>query len=339
MSESLRPTSFRALVVDDSDDGQIAQFRDLTTDDLPDHAVLVEVEYSSLNYKDGLVVASPQKMARSTPLIAGADLAGTVIESSDAAWSAGDRVVVNGWGMSETESGGYTRYQRVKPEWLVRIPDVFSTRDAMAIGTAGYTSALCLDALDRWGLTAGSEVLITGAAGGVGSIAVALASAAGHTVVAATGRPETHDYLESLGATSFIDRAELQGQGRPLGKERWDAAVDSVGGSTLVNVLAQTRYGGAVTACGLVEATAMPNATVLPHILRGVGLLGVDSVNAPQALRESAWQRLARDLPPATLDSLSTVEPLSEVPRLAGEILEGTVRGRIVVDVKSSSST
>jgi acrylyl-CoA reductase (NADPH) len=325
--------TFRALVVEDSESGQTANFRDLTTADLPDHAVLVEVEYSSLNYKDGLVVASPQKMARTTPLIAGADLAGTVVESSDPAWSAGDRVVVNGWGMSETQSGGYTRYQRVKPEWLVRIPDAFSTRDAMAIGTAGYTSALCLDKLDNWGLAAGSEVLVTGAAGGVGSIAIALAAAAGHTVVAATGRPETHDYLTALGASSFIARAELQGEGRPLGKERWDAAVDSVGGSTLVNVLAQTRYGGAVTACGLVEAPAMPGATVLPHILRGVGLLGVDSVNAPQALREAAWQRLARDLPSATLDSLSVVEPLSDVPRLAAEILDGKVRGRVVIDV------
>ncbi len=327
--------TFRALVVDDADAGQTAEFRELTTDDLPDHAVLVEVEYSSLNYKDGLVVASPQKMARTTPLIAGADLAGTVVESSDPAWSAGDRVVVNGWGMSETQSGGYTRYQRVKPEWLVRIPEAFSTRDAMAIGTAGYTSALCLDALDRWGLAPGSALLVTGAAGGVGSIAVALAAAAGHTVTAATGRPETHDFLTALGASSFIDRAELQGEGRPMGKERWDAAIDSVGGSTLVNVLAQTRYGGAVAACGLVESPGMPNATVLPHILRGVGLLGVDSVNAPQAKRESAWQRLARDLPTDTLDSLSVVEPLSDVPRLAAEILDGTIRGRVVIDVSA----
>ncbi|MGB9013200.1 MAG: MDR family oxidoreductase [Aeromicrobium sp.] len=325
--------SFRALVVEDSESGQTASFRDLTTADLPDHAVLVEVEFSSLNYKDGLVVASPQKMARTTPLIAGADLAGTVVESIDPAWSAGDRVVVNGWGMSETQSGGYTRYQRVKPEWLVRIPEAFSTRDAMAIGTAGYTSALCLDALDRWGIAAGSEVLVTGAAGGVGSVAVALASAAGHVVVAATGRPETHHYLTSLGASAFIERAELQGDGRPMGKERWDAAIDSVGGSTLVNVLAQTRYGGAVAACGLVESPEMPHATVLPHILRGVGLLGVDSVSAPQALREKAWQRLARDLPPATLNSLSVVEPLSDVPRLAAEILDGQVRGRVVIDV------
>ncbi|MGA9714381.1 MAG: MDR family oxidoreductase [Aeromicrobium sp.] len=325
--------SFRALVVEDSESGQTASFRDLTTADLPDHAVLVEVEFSSLNYKDGLVVASPQKMARTTPLIAGADLAGTVVESIDPAWSAGDRVVVNGWGMSETQSGGYTRYQRVKPEWLVRIPEAFSTRDAMAIGTAGYTSALCLDALDRWGIAAGSEVLVTGAAGGVGSVAVALASAAGHVVVAATGRPETHPYLTSLGASAFIERAELQGDGRPMGKERWDAAIDSVGGSTLVNVLAQTRYGGAVAACGLVESPGMPHATVLPHILRGVGLLGVDSVSAPQALREKAWQRLARDLPPATLNSLSVVEPLSDVPRLAAEILDGQVRGRVVIDV------
>ncbi len=326
-------TTFRALVVDDTETGQVAAFRELTDADLPDHDVLVEVEFSSLNYKDGLVVASPQKMARRTPLVAGADLAGVVLDSRSPDWAPGDRVVVNGWGLSETESGGYTRRQRVKPEWLVRIPDAFSTRDAAAIGTAGYTSALCLDALERHGVAAGSEVLVTGAAGGVGSVAVALAAAAGHTVVAATGRPETHDFLTSLGASSFVDRAELQGEGRPLGKERWDAAVDSVGGSTLVNVLAQLRYGGAAAACGLAEAPALPNATVLPHILRGVALLGVDSVMAPAALRQSAWERLARDLPVSTLESLSRVEPLSEVPRLGAEILAGQVRGRVVVDV------
>lgn len=325
--------SFRALVVDDTENGQVATFQDLTDADLPDHDVLVAVEYSSLNYKDGLVVASTQKMARRTPLVAGADLAGTVLESRSPDWQPGDRVVVNGWGMSETESGGYTQRQRVKPEWLVRIPDAFSTQDAMAIGTAGYTSALCLDALDRWGLAPGSEVLVTGAGGGVGSVAVALAAAAGHTVIAATGRPETHDYLSGLGASSFIDRGELQGEGRPLGKERWDAAVDSVGGSTLVNVLAQLRYGGAVAACGLVEAPALPNATVLPHILRGVALLGVDSVMAPADVRQSAWERLARDLPSSTLDEIARVEPLSDVPRLAAEILDGQVRGRVVVDV------
>jgi len=325
--------TFRALVVDDTENGQVAAFADLTDADLPDHDVLVQVEYSSLNYKDGLVVASPQKMARRTPLVAGADLAGTVLESRSADWQPGDRVVVNGWGLSETESGGYTRRQRVKPEWLVRIPDAFSTRDAMAIGTAGYTSALCLDALERRGLAAGSEVLVTGAAGGVGSVAVALAAAAGHTVIAATGRPETHDFLTGLGASSFVDRSELQGEGRPLGKERWDAAVDAVGGSVLVNVLSQIRYGGAVAACGLAEGPTMPGATVLPHILRGVALIGVDSVMAPAALRQSAWDRLARDLPSGTLDSLSRVEALSDVPRLAAEILDGQVRGRVVVDV------
>jgi len=325
--------SFRALIVDDTENGQVATFQEITDADLPDHDVLVEVEYSSLNYKDGLVVASPQKMARRTPLIAGADLAGTVLESRSPDWQPGDRVVVNGWGMSETESGGYTQRQRVKPEWLVRIPDAFSTQDAMAIGTAGYTSALCLDALDRWGLAAGSEVLVTGAGGGVGSVTVALAAAAGHTVTAATGRPETHEFLTGLGASSFIDRTELQGEGRPLGKERWDAAVDSVGGSTLVNVLAQLRYGGAAAACGLVEAPGLPNATVLPHILRGVALIGVDSVMAPAAVRQAAWERLARDLPSSTLDDIARVEPLSDVPRLAAEILDGQVRGRVVVDV------
>lgn len=324
--------TFRALVIDDTEGGQTAGFRDLTLTDLPDLPVLVEVEYSSLNYKDGLAVASKQKIARKPPLVAGIDLAGTVVESSDPAWSPGDKVVVNGWGMSETESGGYTRYQRVKPEWLVRLPEAFTTQHAAAIGTAGYTAALCIDALERYGITSG-DLLVTGAAGGVGTVAISLAAAAGFSVTAATGRPETHEFLTSLGASDFVDRADLQGEGRPLAKERWAAAVDAVGGSTLVNVLSQLRYGGAAAACGLAESPGLPNATVLPHILRGVALLGVDSVMVPQERRQAAYERLARDLPVATLESLSRVEPLSDIERLGQEILDGKVRGRVAVDV------
>lgn len=325
--------SFTAIVIDNVDGKPKASFETLTVADLPDHDVLVEVEFSSLNYKDGLAVSGRQKIARKPPLIAGADLAGTVVESRDPAWEAGARVVVNGWGLSETQAGGYTRYQRVEPGWLVRIPDAFTTEQAMAIGTAGYTAALCVDALEAWGLPAGGDVLVTGAAGGVGSVAVALLSAAGRSVVASTGRPSTHDYLSGLGATDFIERDALLVEAGPLQKERWSAAVDSVGGRTLVNVLSQIGYGGAVAACGLAGGNDLPGATVLPHILRGVALLGVDSVLAPAGKRHAAWTRLARDLKPDALAEITTVEPMSKLPALADAILAGQTRGRVVIDV------
>ncbi|SKB04475.1 MDR family oxidoreductase [Aeromicrobium choanae] len=329
-----KETQFTALVVDEAAEGRTAAApRQLTLADLPDLPVLVEVEYSSLNYKDGLNVSGAAKIARRTPLVAGIDLAGVVVESADPNWSAGDRVVVNGWGLSETQSGGYTRYQRVKPEWLVRLPDAFTTLQAMAIGTAGYTAALCVDRIVGHGTPAGSEVLVTGAAGGVGSFATALATAAGYRVIASTGRSETHEYLTGLGARSFIDRSELQGKGRALGAESWAAAIDSVGGSTLVNAIARTQYGGAVAACGMAESPGLPDATVMPHILRSVALLGVDSVMAPAHLRAKAWERLERDLPDDLFASVPRVEPLSTVPALAREILAGQVRGRVVVDV------
>jgi putative YhdH/YhfP family quinone oxidoreductase len=323
---------FQALVVADVDGKPVASFKSLTVDDLPPHDVLVQVEYSTLNYKDGLAISGKQKIVRKPPLIAGIDLAGKVVESRNAEFKPGERVVVNGWGLSETQAGGYTRYQRVKPEWLVRIPERFSTRQAMAIGTAGYTSALCMDAIERWGVRNG-PVLVTGAAGGVGSMAVALASARGYSVTASTGRTATHDYLAGLGATAFISREELSAEGAPLQKERWGAAIDAVGGQTLVNVLSQTLYGGAVAACGLAGNAQMPNATVLPHILRGIALLGIDSVMAPQAARQAAWERLARDLDPARLAAITTEEPMSKLPQLAEQILSGEVRGRIVIDV------
>jgi acrylyl-CoA reductase (NADPH) len=327
--------SFTAIVIEDEAGKARTTYKQLTVADLPDYDVLVEVEFSTLNYKDGLVLSGNRnKVARKLPLVAGIDLAGTVVESRSPAWRAGDKVVVNGFGLSETHYGGYARYARVKPEWLVRLPSAFTPEQAMAIGTAGYTSALCVDALVDFGLTKDAgEVLVTGAAGGVGSVAVALLAAAGFDVVASTGRPETHDYLKTLGARSFVDRASLQEKGGPLQKERWAGAVDVVGGSTLANVLAQTKYGRAVAACGLTAGLDLP-ATVLPHILRSVALLGVDSVMAPIAKREKAWQRLARDLPAKKLADMTRVEPMSKLVELAGSILAGQVRGRVVVDVK-----
>jgi acrylyl-CoA reductase (NADPH) len=328
------PDSFTAVVIEDEGKSARTTFKQLTLADLPDHDVLVEVAFSTLNFKDGLVLSGNRnKVARKLPMIAGIDLAGTVVESRSAAWRTGDKVVVNGFGLSESHYGGYSRFARVKAEWLVRVPSAFSLEQAMAIGTAGYTSALCVDALVDFGLKPDAgEVLVTGAAGGVGSVAIALLAAAGFNVVASTGRPDTHDYLKSLGAQSFIDRASLQEKGAPLQKERWAGAVDAVGGITLVNVLAQTKYGCGVAACGLASSADLP-ATVLPHILRSVALLGVDSVNAPIPKREKAWQRLARDLPAKKLADITRVEPMSKLPELAGAILAGQVRGRVVIDV------
>ena len=326
--------TFTALVLGTVDGKPTASFRELTPEDLPEGEVLVEVAFSGLNYKDGLAIAGRQKIARRPPLVGGIDLAGTVLESSSPAWKVADRVVVNGWGLSELHNGGYTRYQRVQAEWLVRIPDQLSFQQTMAIGTAGYTAALCVDALEAWGTIQqpGSQVLVTGAAGGVGSVAVALLSAAGYHVVASTGRAAESDYLRSLGAAEVIDRTGFSEPGAPLQKERWAGAVDSVGGVSLVNVLSQTVYGGAVAACGLAGGSDLPG-TVLPHILRAVTLLGIDSVMAPRHKRVLAWERLGRDLAPAALDRITRVEPMSALPQLAEEILAGRVRGRIVIDV------
>jgi len=327
-------TTFNALVIEDTDGGARASFKPLTLEDLPDDDVLVEVAFSTLNYKDGLALCGNRnKVARKLPMVAGIDLAGTVVESRSAQWRRGDKVVLNGFGLSETHWGGYSRYQRVKPEWLLRLPEAFTLEQAMAIGTAGYTAALCVDALVDWGITPNQgEMLVTGAAGGVGSVAISLLAKAGYTVTASTGRPQAHDYLMELGAKQLVDRKNLQEKGGPLQKERWAGAVDSVGSSTLANVLAQTRYGGAVAACGLAGGMEF-NATVLPHILRAVALLGVDSVTAPMAKRERAWQRLARDLELPKLEHMSTIEPMSKLPQLAQDILAGKTRGRVVIDV------
>ncbi len=326
--------SFKAFVIEDVDGKPKGGFTTLTLADLPDNDVLVEVAYSTLNYKDGLAVSGKGRIARKLPMVAGIDLAGTVIESRSSDWKAGDRVVANGWGMSETQWGGYTRFQRLKAEWLTRLPDVFSFEEAMGIGTAGYTAALCVDALERWGAVrpGGKEVLVTGAAGGVGSVAVALLARSGYPVVASTGRPETHDYLRGLGATGFIDRTVLLEKGAPLQKERWAGGIDSVGGQTLVSALSQTMWGGAIAACGLAGSSDLPG-TVLPHILRSVALLGVDSVMAPQHLRDAAWKRLARDLDRTALKAMYEVQPFDALPDLATRILAGQIRGRVVVDV------
>jgi acrylyl-CoA reductase (NADPH) len=326
--------SFEALMIEEVDGKPKAAIKSLTLADLPDHDVLVEVAFSTLNYKDGLAVSGKARIARKPPLVAGIDLSGTVVESRSPKWKAGDRVVVNGWGLSETEWGGYSRFQRVKAEWLTALPSKFSLEQAMAIGTAGYTAALCVNALEAWGTIAkdGKEVLVTGAAGGVGSVAISLLARRGYAVTASTGRAETHDYLKSLGATNFIERSVLAEKGAPLQKERWAGAVDTVGSTTLVNVLSQTVYGGGVAACGLAGGADLP-ATVMPHILRSVALLGVDSVMAPHSKRDAAWALLAESLDFDALASMTTVEPMSRLPELADEILAGKIRGRVVVKV------
>lgn len=331
MSETLR-----AIVIEDVDGKHQGRLKDMTTDELPEGEVTVQVAYSTLNYKDGLAVTGRAKIARTLPMIGGIDLAGTVESSASPEYTPGDKVLVNGWGLSESHAGGYTQKQRLKAGWLVPVPEKFSLKQAMAIGTAGYTAMLCVLALERMGVTPGDkEVLVTGAAGGVGSVAVALLDRLGYTVAASTGRAELGDYLQSLGATTIIGRAELaEPSKRPLDAERWAGVVDSVGGETLASALRGTCYGGAVAACGLAGGGHLPT-TVYPFILRGVSLVGVDSVMCPKPKRLEAWKRLASDLPIEKLEAMTTVEPLSKVPELAAEILKGQVRGRVVIDVNA----
>jgi putative YhdH/YhfP family quinone oxidoreductase len=312
-----------------------ARLQQLSDDDLPEGDVTVDVSFSSLNYKDGLAVTGKGRIVRRFPMVCGIDLAGTVSASTAPQWGTGDEVLCTGWGLSETHPGGYTGRQRLRSSWLTARPEALSLQQSMAIGTAGLTSMLCVLALERHGLDPGvdGEVLVTGAGGGVGSVAVAILSQLGYRVAASTGRAETHAFLRSLGAGAIVDRAELaSASGRPLDRQRWAAAVDSVGGQTLATVLSQTTYGGAVAACGLSGGSDLP-ATVLPFILRGVSLLGVDSVLCPNEVRAEAWQRLADDLDPDRLDALSTLEPMSRVPELAVEILDGRTRGRVAIDV------
>jgi len=324
---------FKALMLEKNDAGFRASVRMADEAGLPEGDVHGRIEYSTLNYKDGLAIMNRSPVVRSWPMVAGIDGAGTVIESSHPSWKAGDRFVHNGWGLGETRWGCLAERARLKGDWLVRLPAAFTTRQAMAIGTAGYTAMLCVLALERHGLAAGDgEVLVTGATGGVGSVAVALLAKLGHRIVAATGKASEGDYLRELGASEVIDRAELAAPGKPLQKERWSAVVDAVGSHTLVNALAQTRYGGVVAACGLAQGHDLP-ATVMPFILRGVTLAGIDSVMAPLPLREQAWARLARDLDPARLELIVEEVPLEDAIAKAGALMSGQVRGRVVVRI------
>lgn len=329
------PTAdFEALVIRDVEGKPRAGFERLTRADLPGNDVLVQISHSSLNYKDGLAVSGKGRIARRLPMVAGIDLAGTVVESKVPQWQPGDRVIVNGWGLSETEWGGYSRYQSLKSAHLTRLPEGFSPAEAMAIGTAGYTAALCALALEDWGAMAPGqgEVLVTGAAGGVGTVAIALLAKRGFKVVAATGRDSQHEFLTGLGASDFVTRASLAEPGKMLQAERWSGAVDTVGSHTLANVLAQTVYGGAVAACGLAGGADLP-ASVMPHILRSVALLGVDSVMAPQKKRDRAWAYLDAHLDRAKLAQLTTTAPLAELPALAQAIVKGETRGRYVIEI------
>ena len=326
--------TFRALLLEKGEGGQqAARIAELTDADLMDGDVTVAVSHSTINYKDGLALTGAAPVVRRWPMIPGIDFAGTVETSSNPAWAAGDKVVLNGWGLGETHLGGYTTRARVKGEWLVPLPAAFSPAQAMAIGTAGYTAMLAVLALEHNGVTpASGPVLVTGAAGGVGSVAIAILSKLGYRVIASTGRVEEADYLTGLGAAEIIPRAELAGEPRPLGKERWAGVVDSVGSKTLANALSMTRYGGCVAACGLAAGMDLPGS-VAPFILRGVKLAGIDSVMAPRARRLTAWERLARDLDTAKLDAMTTTVSLSAAAGLGPDILQGKVRGRTVVDV------
>ncbi len=324
---------FSAIVIDKNDAGQTVSVQQLDESALPEGDVLIDVAYSTLNYKDGLAITGASPVVRKFPMVPGIDLAGTVRESTSAEWKVGDAVILNGWGVGEGHWGGLAQVARLKGEWLVPLPSAFTARQAMAIGTAGYTAALCVDALVNAGVTPDQgEVLVTGATGGVGSVAVALLKAAGFTVVAATGKASEGDYLAKLGADSVMDRATLSEKGKALQKERWAGVVDAVGSFTLANAVAQTRYGGAVAACGLAQGADF-TATVMPFILRGVRLLGVDSVMAPRSLRTKAYERLARDLDAAALEAIATEIALADAPAAAADLIAGKIRGRVVVDV------
>ena len=324
---------FKALQLNKTDAGFSATVVDLEDAQLPAGDVLAQVEYSTLNYKDGLAITNKSPVVRSWPMVAGIDGSGTVLESSHPQWKAGERFVHNGWGLGENRWGLMSGHARLQGDWLVRLPTAFTTRQAMAIGTAGYTAMLCVLALERHGAMPGDgEVLVTGATGGVGSVACAILGKLGYTVVAATGKLSQQDYLKQLGASAVIDRAELAAPGKPLQKERWAAVVDAVGSHTLANACAQTRYGGVVAACGLAQGADFP-ATVMPFILRGVTLAGIDSVMAPLPRRQQAWNRLAADLDPAKLETLTEEISLAEAPARAADLMAGQVRGRLVVKI------
>ncbi|RAR59370.1 acrylyl-CoA reductase (NADPH) [Paraburkholderia unamae] len=324
---------FKAILIDKESGTYGASVAEIDEARLPEGDVLVDVSHSTLNYKDGLAITGKGPVVRSFPMVPGIDFAGTVAQSANAAYAVGDRVVLNGWGVGEQHWGGLAQKARVKGEWLIPLPAGFTPRQTMAVGTAGYTAMLCILALERHGLTpAHGEVLVTGANGGVGSFAIALLTRRGYRVVASTGRLQEADYLKQLGAVEVIDRASFSEPGRPLQKERWAAAIDSVGGHTLANVCASLRADGAVAACGLAQGMDFP-ATVAPFILRGVSLFGINSVTRPFAEREKAWQALGETLDLKQLDTITREIGLAEAIPAAGELLAGHVRGRLVVDV------
>jgi len=325
--------TFKAIRIDKAEKGTTAALAQFDEAELMEGDVTVRVEYSALNYKDGLAVTGKAPVVRRFPMIAGIDLAGTVEHSSHPQWKAGDKVICTGWGMGETHLGGYAEKARVKGDWLVRLPEGMSASDAMAIGTAGFTAGLAVLALEKHGLTPKhGPVVVTGAAGGVGSVATAVLSKLGYHVIASTGRMSEAPYLKGLGAAEVIDRNELSGPAKPLAKERWAGGIDSVGSTTLANLLSMTKYGGAIAACGLAAGMDLPSS-VAPFILRGVCLLGIDSVMCPIELRKTVWSRLARDLDPGKLTEITHEIGLGGVVDAGARILAGQVRGRIVVKI------
>jgi len=326
--------TFKAIVIDKADSGQTARLTDFDEKDLMVGDVTVRVEWSTVNYKDGLAITGKAPVVRRFPMIAGVDFSGTVESSSHPKWKPGDQVILNGWGLGETHLGAYAEKARVKGDWLIRRPPGIGAREAMAIGTAGYTAMLAVIALERAGVDPSrGPVIVTGAAGGVGSVAVALLAELGYAVAASTGRPEEGAYLKDLGASEIINRNELTGPARPLAKERWAGGIDAVGSTTLANVLSMTRYGGAVAACGLAGGMDLP-ITVAPFILRGVSLVGIDSVMCPLAHREAAWRRLGTDLDRNKIAAMTNEIGLDEVIAAGKCIVDGKVRGRIVVKIR-----
>ena len=326
----------RALMLNETEGKVSAAITEISDNDLPEGDVTVDVEYSDLNYKDGMVINGVGRLVRSYPHIPGIDFAGTVGASDNPDFKPGDAVVLTGWRVGEAHWGGFAERARVKGDWLVKLPEGLTAKRAMGIGTAGFTAMLAIMALEEHGLTPDKgEVLVTGAAGGVGSVAVALLAAKGYTVAASTGRAETHDYLKDLGASIIVDRSELsEAPSRPLDKERWVGCIDSVGGTTLAHLLTQMAYGSSVASVGLAGGNVL-ESTVLPFLLRGVNLLGIDSVMCPKPRREAAWARLAADLDMAKLDAMITEAPLGDLPDLAKAILKGQTRGRTVIDVRA----
>ena len=325
--------TFKAVRIDKADKGTTVALTQFDETELMDGDVTVRVEWSTVNYKDGLAVTGKAPVVRRFPMIAGIDFAGTVEASSNPNWKPGDKVIGNGWGMGETHLGAYAEKTRVKGDWLVRLPAGMTTRDAMAVGTAGYTAMLSVLALENHGLKpADGPIVVTGAAGGVGSVAIAVLSKLGYQVIASTGRTSEEGYLKGLGASEIIDRNELSGPAKPLAKERWAGGIDSVGSTTLANLLSMTKYRGAIAACGLAAGMDLPSS-VAPFILRGVCLLGIDSVMCPIELRQQAWERLATDLDHTKLAEITQEIPLDQVIEAGAKVLAGQVRGRIVVKI------